>query len=1226
MSEQSLQLLQRLRRRLNYTARRITLADLLFGLAVSLGIVAGIWFIAVGLEAGLWMETTTRTILFWLQAALLVGLLLYFVVLPLLRLGGILPGPSTELLAGRIGDHFPEVGDRLVNLLDLSEGRRTDAPDALVDGAVQMLGRQVEPVSFESIETFSRPRRALRMAAIPLASLLLFIAAAPTMFVDASKRLLSPGVHFQAPAPFSLIVEPGDQQLAKGSSMEIRVRARGEALPRTLSLMVRNVDEDHVEEIRLSADSTGVFRHHVANVRRAFEYRASAHPVQTQWFRTEVTEHPLVRSLQVTLRFPGYSGIPPQRLESNVGDVTGLPGTAVSLEAQVGGSDADEAFVLFDNGETAPLELDGDRAVGEFRLTREGSYQVIVANQQGIRNQDPIAYSLSLISDAAPSVILLHPEPDAVLSDQLRSVLIARLADDFGFHDLRLHYRLAESRFGDPSESFEALPMPLSDRRQLDQEVRFDWDVSESTPLDPVPGDVIEYFVEVRDNDAFSGFKSARSAVQRLRLPSLAEQYEQLSEEQDEVKNQMEDLQRDADQMREQFQELRDEIRRKQEGDWEDERQLQQLQERQSRMEKQAQQLSEQIESMNRTMEQNNLLSEETLEMYQEMQKVVEEVNSPELMEALRQLQEAVQDMNLQQMQQAMEDFEFNEEQYQQRLERALELFKNLRTQQALEEAARRAEELARQQERLAEETKKLEEDRPRRAPEEGEPNPEGDQEPGDESNNRSDEQQEQHGDEESDEQNQKGEQQSDEGEQQGNQQSDEQEQSESQEQSGEQDASEQQQGEQEAGDKQPSGPDELAQEQERSKEEMEQLQELLDQIREQMEELARSPQDQMQQLNEQVRQQQLPQKMQQNAEQLRQQQMQNARKGQQQMQQQLQQLQSQLSQMRQGMQGQQMQMNMAGIRRALSDVLMLSQNQEDLRDGVRNTVSETPSLREDARQQVELSEGLSTVIDSLQQLAKNIPQMSREVQRHAGLALREMGNATDAMTERSVTEASGHQKASMMHLNELALMLSEVMNQMMNSSGAGSGGANMQQMIQQMQQMAGEQQKLNQQIQQFLNDAQGNRLSVDMQQRLQQMGAQQRAIQQQLEEIRRNPEARGKLLGDLEKISQQMEETIRELEQRQVNPEMVERQQQILQRLLDAQRSIHQRGQEEKRESQEGRDIPRESPGALPPADAADKLRRDLIEALESGYAPDYEELIKRYFELLQKQTVEQE
>jgi hypothetical protein len=381
-----------------------------------------------------------------------------------------------------------------------------------------------------------------------------------------------------------------------------------------------------------------------------------------------------------------------------------------------------------------------------------------------------------------------------------------------------------------------------------------------------------------------------------------------------------------------------------------------------------------------------------------------------------------------------------------------------------------------------------------------------------------------------------------------------------------------------------------------------------------------------MQKLNESVQQQQLPQQMQENAEQLRQQQMQDAKQGQQQMQQQLQQLQSQLSEMQTGMQGQQMEMNVAGLRRALSNVLTLSQNQEELRRRIRNTTSEAPSLREDAREQVDLSEGLATVIDTLRNLAKNIPQMSREVQRQSGEAIRHMSRATEAMTERAADEAAGYQKASMMHLNELALMLSDVMNQMMNSSGTGSGSPSMQQMIQQMQEMAGQQQQLNQQIQEFLNDVQGNRLGVDTQERLQQMSSQQQAIKQQLDQLRRNPEARGKLLGDLDKIGEQMEETIGELERRQLDPKMIERQQQILQRLLDAQTSIHQRGKEDEREGHEGSDVIRESPGDLPPEEAADKLRRDLIQALESGYSPDYEDLIKRYFELLQEQTQEQD
>ena len=1210
MSEQSLELLRRIRRRLAGTARRMTMADLYFGLAISLGVASTVWILSVAVEAGFWLDTSSRTLLFWVVLALLVTLFAFFVLRPLLRLSGVLAGPSPESVARRVGSHFPEIGDRLTNLLDLSEGRRSEAPDSLIDGAVRMLGRQVEPVEFEKVETYAKARRALRFAAIPLASLLLFVAAAPTVFVDASKRLFSPGMTFHAPAPFLLVVEPGDQEVARGTSTEIRVRAKGQEQPRTITLSYNNLDEEHIEEVRLSADSSGVFRHRFANVRQSFRYRAAAAPVTTEWYRTEVTEHPLVRGMQVTLDFPSYSGIPPQRLDPNIGDVSGLPGSRVNLELEIGGSAVDEAFVLFDDGGTHSLELDDNRASGSFQLTREGNYQIVLKNARGIQNRDPIAYTMSLNADAVPSIMLIHPEVDAVLGEDLRSLLVARMSDDYGFRDLQLHYRLAESRFGEPSEEFDTAPIPFGDPAQLDQEVRFDWQVAQLTGLDPVPGDVIEYFLEVRDNDAYSGFKSARTPAHRLRLPSLAEQYEQIDKEQDDVQDRMEEMMRNADQVREQFQELRDEIRRKQDADWEDKRQLDQIEERQKQLEEQTTQLSEQMESMNRSMEQNNLLSAETMEMYQEMQKVVEEINSPELMDALRQLQESIQQLNLQQMQQAVENFEFSEEQYQQRLERALELFKNLRTQQALEEAARRAEEIARQQERLAEQTKEfLEEQQGDEQRENPTDDPSGEREeetePGQGSEN-----------EEKGEEGEKGEQdpQNNDGASEQNA-------------GAEKEESESENGESPNGEnRESSNPERLAGEQERSKEEMEQLEALLEQIREQMDELQKGPKEEMQQLNESVQQQQIPQQMQDNADQIRQQQMQEAQQGQQQLQQQLQQLQQQLSEMQTGMQGRQMEMNVAGLRRALSDVLTLSQKQEELRRRLRNTASEAPSLREDARGQVELSEGLATVIDTLNNLAKNIPQMSREVQRQSGEAVRQMSRATDAMTERAVDQAAGYQKASMMHLNELALMLSDVMNQMMNASGSGSGSTSMQQMIQQMQQMAGQQQQLNQQIQQFLNDVQGNRLSVDMQERLQQMSSQQQAIKQQLDQLRRNPEARGRLLGDLEKIGHQMEETIGELERRQVKPEMIERQQQILQRLLDAQRSIHQRGEEEKREGHEGRDIIREGPGELPPEEAADKLRRDLIKALESGYAPDYEDLIKRYFELLQNETLQQD
>ncbi len=1203
MSEHTLNLIEIIRKRLQAATRRITLADLLYGLILTLGIVSAIWLISVAVEAGFWLGTTPRSVVFWVFLIVTLGLFGYFLVMPLLRLLGVLRGPSEEAVARKIGTRYPEVSDRLVNMLHLVEGRSSSAPAPLIEGAVQMLGEQVRDVPFEQVEDFARAKKAGRLASLPVAGLLVFLLAAPGTFLDASQRLISPGATFQRPAPFALDVEPGSLDLVKGASLDITARAIGTELPRALVLSINNLDEDLVEDIRLVADSMGVFRHSLVNVRKSLRYRVSAAPVETPWYTATVTERPIVRSLQVSLDFPRYTGIPPQRLAANVGAVTALPGTRVSLDVGVGGRDVEAAFVRFDDGTLDTLALDESQAAGAFTLRREGTYQIVLRNTSGVENTDPIIYSLKLLSDAFPSIVILEPDPQAELDASLEVDLRLRLNDDFGFSRLGLFYRLAESRFSDVMPDFESIPLPMEAPRQLDQEIAHPWLVGKSTSLDPIPGDVIEYFVQVWDNDAVARFKPAKSAVHRLRIPSLAERYEELDQTQDETQEEMEDLLKETEEVRKQFEELRNELRRKQEGDWEDKRQLERLQEQQQELENRVEDLADQIESATEQMEEHNLVNDETLEMYEELQRVAEEINSPELMEALRELQQAMEELNLQQMQESIEKFEFNEEMFQQRMERTLELFKRLQVQQKLEEAARRAEELAKEQERLAEETEKLsdsESDASDSENEEGEEPEEGEQQEGEG---------EQEGEQQEGEQ-QEGEQQ--EGEQQ-----------EGEQQEGEQQEGEQQEGEQQEGEQERA--EELAKEQERSAEEMKELEKKMQEILERMEEMKNTPSDQMQQLNDQTQQQQLPQQMQENAEQLEQQQLQDAQQGQQQMQQQLQQLQQQLQQMQSGMSGQQMQINMAALGRALNDILKLSQDQEELRQYVLGAAADSPLLRDFAQRQIELSEGLTVVSDSLQSLAKEIPQMTREVQKQAGESLKAMGQATEALADRSSRQASGQQKTSMMHLNELALLLSDLMDQMMNSqAGGGSGSMSMQQMIQQLQQMAGQQQQLNQQIQQMLNQMQGKRLSQDMQERLRQIGAQQDAMRRQLKEMSRNRELNNKVMGDLNKIAQQMEETIQELQRGSVNRRTQHRQQQILTRLLDASRSMRERGKQKKREGQQTEDIIRQSPAELNPAEQADQLRRALLKALESGYAPDYQELIKRYFELLQQQGQE--
>lgn len=1197
MSEQTVRLVARLRRRLQRTTRRMTWAELAFGTAVAVGTVASVWLLATLLEATLWLGTTSRTALAATIGTVAVGVGAALVARPLAKLIGLISRPSEETVARKVGRHHPHVADRLVNLLQLAEGKRSHAPAPLVDQAVQDLAKDLDEVSFGEVEDFGRARRALRLASLPLAGVVAFLLIAPSTFFGASERLLAPNTEFTRPAPFDLSVAPGSVQLVRGDSLHIRVQASG-AVPETITLERRDTVGTAPDEHSLRADSAGTFRHTVSSVRESFEYRVEAAPVQTNWYRVDVRNRPRVRQLQLTVTPPAYTGDPSRTLDPNVGDVSGLPGSQVRVSATLGGPAVESGRLAFDDESTHPLDVQDGEASGSFVLRRSGTYHLQLESAAGTANRDPIEYQVSLQSDARPSVSFLSPKGTAELTDDLTQELRVQLSDDYGFSQAKLFYRLAEQRFGDEDESYSSVELPLSNSGQSDRELVHTWLLAQDTGLEPAPGDVISYYVKAWDNDTVNGPKSGRTATQRLRMPSLSEQYEQLDDAQEDADEQMEQLRRRSDSSRQQFQQLRDELRRTREADWQNRRQLDRLQQKQQSMDEGTEKLSEQVQEMQRQMQQNGLSSSEMSQQFEELQRVVDEMKSPELRKALNQLKEAMQNDDLRQMQQALDQVEKTQESHRDQLERVRSLFEQLKAQQKLDEMARRANELSEDEKRLREKTQqRMEEselDEPSSPSDDStstdasDENATGDSsddssrtsESADDTQTPSDSSSTSRADSSS-------------------QQSDATDQSSTSEQSG--------------------ANQDLAAEQERAREKMQELENELEEAKQEMQGVQSAPKKELQELTEQLQKENLPQQMQENSQQLRQNQLQDAQQGQQQMQESLQKMQQQLSEMKSQMQGKQRQINLAGLRTALENTLRLSKRQEDLRTTIDELAAEGPTLRSYARDQKQLSDGLSVVTDSLQSIAKRIPEMSREVQEKSGNALRAMETATSALDERNAGTATGHQKTSMMHLNELALLLSELLDQLQQQQGSGSG-MSMQQMLQQLQQMSGEQQKLNKQIQQHLNDVQGERLSPGQGERQKELAKQQRRIKQQLEEMDVGSEARQQIMGDLEKIAEQMDQTARDLEQGRHSRDLIERQQQILTRLLNAQQSLRTQGKEQQRRGREAEDeYEQRPPGELPSTEEADQLRRDLIRALEMGYSPDYEELIKRYFDLLE-------
>ena len=140
-----------------------------------------ILFFAIGLlyflftlfvEYMLWLDQTGRTILFWVFIAVELFLFGKFILIPLSHLFNVRQGINDENASRLIGNHFPEVSDKLSNVLQL---KSNEQQSELLLASIEQKSSELTPVPFKLAIDFKKNRKYLKYAAIPLAIVLISI-------------------------------------------------------------------------------------------------------------------------------------------------------------------------------------------------------------------------------------------------------------------------------------------------------------------------------------------------------------------------------------------------------------------------------------------------------------------------------------------------------------------------------------------------------------------------------------------------------------------------------------------------------------------------------------------------------------------------------------------------------------------------------------------------------------------------------------------------------------------------------------------------------------------------------------------------------------------------------------------------------------------------------------------------------------------------------------------
>lgn len=673
--------------KLDQFIRKYYINQLIRGTLYSVGLILLLFLAMNLLEHYFFFKADVRKLLFYSFMGVSVLALGFWVFLPLLhyfRLGTII---SHEKAAEIIGNHFADVKDKLLNILQLKQQSDSADQKALILASINQKSEEIKIVPFKKAIDLSQNRKYLRYALPPLLLLLIILFAAPSIIKDSTNRLINNNKEFEKPAPFSFVLEQQDElSVVQFEDFPISVKVVGEQLPNEVFIEVDNY------QYRLNKDEKNQFSYKFSNVQKDTKFRLFSSIVQSEEFELEVLKKPNVLGFEVKLDYPAYTQRKDEDLES-IGDLVVPVGT--NIDWVFNALNTDDISIQFGDEETVDIKrFSDDLFTHKKRAFKNEAYKLMISNKQ-LPNADSITYTINVIPDLYPTITA---EKFQDSTDMKLLFFVGEASDDYGLRNLSFNYQIkkADGKQG----KVEKVSVGRAEGKQLQYDYTFD--VNE---LSLTPGDQVTYYFEIFDNDGVNGSKSARTNPMLFSMPTV-EEFEAMEEKNDEqIKDDLMKALKESKEIQQEMKKMREKLLQENDLDWQTRKELEKLLDRQKELEKKIDQAKDAFEENRQNQEEFSETDERIMEKQEQVQKLFEEVMSEEMQELMQKIEELMQDMEKDEALEMMEDFEMNDDELEMELDRMLELFKQLELEKELTDAIEKLEELAEKQEELSEQT-----------------------------------------------------------------------------------------------------------------------------------------------------------------------------------------------------------------------------------------------------------------------------------------------------------------------------------------------------------------------------------------------------------------------------------------------------------------------------------------------------------------------------------------
>ncbi|SEK78920.1 hypothetical protein SAMN04487910_1124 [Aquimarina amphilecti] len=662
-----------IKEKLEQFIRKYYINELIKGVILFFAIGVLYFLVTLLIEYAFWLNSTWRTVLFWLFIGVEISLFIKFIAIPVAKLLKIANGINYENASKIIGDHFPNVNDKLLNLLQL---QNDSSSSALLLASIEQKSVELKPIPFKLAIDFKRNSKYLKYALIPvLVFLLVSLSNSKDWFSESYKRVVNYETAYEPPAPFQFFIVNNTLNALENKDFILEVKTTGDVLPEDVQISYND------EIYFLKNTGVGAYEYTFAQPKKSVDFVLFSNEVVSKEYVLEVVPVPTLLDFVMDLDYPAYTKKKDESLKSS-GNAVVPEGTKVKWKVRTRNT---ENVNLVMKDSTRVFE----KSKSEFNynevLYSDWDYRITTSNKN-VQDYDNLSFNINVIKDQYPE-INLTTEKDTV--DNSTMYFFGRVSDDYGLNGLRLMYYNSEDELNKQSESiainsssFDEFIYAFPGNLGLKDGVNY------------------EFYFEVFDNDAVNSNKSTRSQVFSYRKLTKSEEEEKKLNEQSKA---ISGLNKSLKKFKSQEQDLKSISKlqkEKKQLDYNDKKKLEDYLKRQKEQEKMMQNFSKKLkdnlesiedkkeeepfkDALKEMLERNEEKLKKNEKLLDEINKIAEKLQKEELTEKLEEL--AKENKNLKK-----------------NLEQLLELTKRYYVIEKHEKLASKLDEMSKEQEELS--------------------------------------------------------------------------------------------------------------------------------------------------------------------------------------------------------------------------------------------------------------------------------------------------------------------------------------------------------------------------------------------------------------------------------------------------------------------------------------------------------------------------------------------